>query len=110
VGFLDAFNLFGHPRNGRVVAYGAESAGRLRVALIGVKQPIGMGALKVSLDAFRAQLSFVEWKVIPRFESDDLVVFHKELDAALLTAEAAMGVDRLVRHDARIQSHARRSR
>ena len=60
-------------------------------------QSIGMLVLHVALDAFGAELPSIERKVFPRFETDDLVVLHAKLNAALLSAEAAMGFDNTVR-------------
>ena len=55
-----------------------------------------MAALQVPLDAFGAELALVEGEVVPGFESDDLVVVDLQFDAALLAAEAAVGLDDLV--------------
>src|SRR5262249_12296924 len=54
------------------------------------EQPIGMLVLHVALDAFRAEHAAVERELFPRLEADDLVVLDLELDAALLSAEAAV--------------------
>src|SRR5579859_4952339 len=55
-----------------------------------------MRALHVALHALGAQLATVEREVLPRLESDHLIVLHLELDAALLSAETAMRLDRTV--------------
>ena len=55
-----------------------------------------MASLEVALHALRAQLPFVEGELVPGLEPDDLVVAHLQLDAALLPAEAAVGVDELL--------------
>src|SRR5262245_54689487 len=52
-----------------------------------------MVALHVALDALRTELSLVEREVLPRLEADHLLVLHLELDAALLAAEATVGLD-----------------
>ena len=46
----------------------------------------------------------IEGKVVPRLEPDNLVVFDFQLNAALLAAEAAMGLDQLVGFDSRLES------
>ena len=71
----------------------AEPAGRRRVALQRVEQPVGVAALEVALDALRAELALVERELVPRLEPDDGVVPDLQLDAALLAAEAAVGLD-----------------
>ena len=70
-----------------------EPAGGRRVALHRVQQPVGVAALEVALDALRAQLALVERELVPRLEADDRVVADLQLDAALLAAEAAVGLD-----------------
>ena len=59
------------------------------------QQAIRVLVLHVALHALGAELPLVERERLPRLEADDLLVLHFELDAALLTAEAAVG-----RHDA----------
>ncbi|MEZ5163418.1 MAG: hypothetical protein R2688_06645 [Fimbriimonadaceae bacterium] len=44
-----------------------------------------MIVLHVPLDTFGAKLSFVEWKLFPRFKAYDFIVSYLELNAALLT-------------------------
>src|SRR4026208_1593315 len=56
-----------------------------------------MGALGLAPHAPRAHRSLVEGEPLPGLEPDRLVVAHLELDAALLAAEAAMGLDQPVR-------------
>ena len=70
-----------------------EPARRRRVALERVQQPVGMAALQVALHALGAELALVERELVPGLEPDDLVVLHLQLDAALLAAEAAVGLD-----------------
>src|SRR5215472_19048943 len=48
--------------------------------------------LHVALDTFRTELTLVERKVLPGLETDNLVIAHTQLNAALLAAEAAMGL------------------
>src|SRR5215218_142993 len=62
----------------------------LRRAQERVQEAVGMGALEIAPDAFRTEHALVEWKLFPRLEAHELVAAHLELDAALLTAEAAM--------------------
>ena len=69
-----------------------------------MQQPVGMRLLQVALDALRTQHALVEGKLLPRLEADDVVVLDLELDAALLAAEAAVGLDVLLRLDARVQT------
>jgi len=49
--------------------------------------------LEVALDAFGAELTGIEGEILPRLESNYLVVLDFELDSALLSAKAAMGFD-----------------
>ncbi len=69
------------------------------VAFHRVHDPVGMAALQVALDALRAELALVEREVVPGFEADHFVVVHLQLDAALLTAEAAVRVDDTIHLD-----------
>ena len=55
-----------------------------------------MRALQVAFQALRAQHAAVERKILQRLEADDLVVFHLELNAALLPAEATVRLDDLL--------------
>src|SRR5512141_455796 len=48
--------------------------------------------LHVTLDTLGAEFSLVEWKIFPRLKADHLVVSNAELDAALLSAEATVGL------------------
>ena len=80
----------------------AEPARRGLVAHHRVQQPVGVAALQVALHALRAELALVEREVVPGLEADDLVVVDLQLDAALLTAEAAVGLDHLVDLEARV--------
>ena len=66
-------------------------------ALHGLGEPVGVVALEVALHALGAELALVEGEFLPGLEADDLVVLHLELDAALLAAEAAVGLHDLVR-------------
>src|SRR5262252_1963746 len=65
-----------------------------------------MSALQVALHALRTEHAAVERKVLPRLEADDLVVTHLQLNAALLTTEAAMRLDQPIRFSARREAHA----
>src|ERR1044071_89278 len=56
-----------------------------------------MLVLHVALHALGAETSLVEGKVLPGLKADHPVVFHLELNAALLSAEAAVRLDDLVR-------------
>ena len=67
--------------------------GDVGVALHRVQQPVGVAALQVALHALGAELALVEREVVPGLEADDLVVVDLQLDAALLAAEAAVGLD-----------------
>ena len=62
-----------------------------------MQQPVGMIVLEVALDTFWTKPAFVVRELFPRFETDDLVVFDQQLDAALHPAETAMRLDDLVR-------------
>ena len=46
--------------------------------------------LQVALHALRAEHAAIDRELFPRLESDDLVVFNLELNAALHAAEATM--------------------
>jgi hypothetical protein len=54
------------------------------------EQTIRVFVLQIALDALGAELAAVEREVLPRFEADDALVLDLELDAALLSAEAAV--------------------
>ena len=62
-----------------------------------------MRALQVTLHALWTEHAAIEGKFLPWLEADNLVVLHLELNAALLAAEAAMGLDQFVRFDAGFQ-------
>ncbi len=55
-----------------------------------------MVALQVALDALGAKHAAVERKLLPRLEPGHAVVADLELNAALLAAEAAMGLHQLL--------------
>lgn len=80
----------------RVLPIGALKAGSLG-SLDRMQQPVGMIVLEVTLNAFGAKPALVVRELFPGLETDDLVVFDQELDAALHPAEAAMRLDNLVR-------------
>ena len=75
---------------------------RLRETAVGaeqrIEQPVGMIRLQVTLDALRAQHSAIEREILPRLEADHVVLPDLELDAALLSAEAAMRLYQPVRY------------
>src|SRR5215472_4863208 len=52
------------------------------------EQAIGVAALHVALYALRAKHAAVEWEVLPRLETNNLILANFELDATLLSAEA----------------------
>ena len=56
-----------------------------------------MLVLKVPLDPFGTEHAVVHRKLLPRFETDNFVVLHFELNSALHTAEAAVGFHELIR-------------
>ncbi len=85
------------------VGHGAEAARRRWITPVGSQQPVGVCALQVAFYALRTQLALVERKLHPWLEADHLVVFHQQLDAALLAAEAAVGLDDAIRCAARIE-------
>ena len=61
-----------------------------------IEQAVGMAALQVALDALGAKHPAVEGKLLPRLEAGHAVVADLELNAALLAAEAAVGLDQLL--------------
>jgi hypothetical protein len=61
-----------------------------------MQQPVGMIILEVALDTLRTKPAFVVREFFPRFETNDLVVFDQQLDAALHSAETTMRLDDLV--------------
>jgi hypothetical protein len=79
-----------------------------RVALERVEQAVGVGVLQVALHALGAQLALVERELVPRLEADDLVVLDLQDDAALLAAEAAVGLHLPVGVDAGVPAARRR--
>ena len=65
-----------------------------------------MRALQVAFDALGTEHAAVERKLLPRLKADDFVVFHLQLDAALLSAKAAMRLHQSVGLDTPIQPRA----
>jgi hypothetical protein len=61
--------------------------------------------LHVTLYTFRAKASLVERKVFPWLKADHAVVFDFELNAALLSAEAAMSLYDSVRLNIGVPAH-----
>src|SRR5688572_30934737 len=59
-----------------------------------------MRSLQIPLDAFRTEHPAIERKLLPRLEPDDLVAANLELDAALLSTEAAMRLHQPIRFHA----------
>src|SRR6266545_4644855 len=53
--------------------------------------------LQVPLDSLRTQLALVERKLFPRLEPDDRISAYFKLQAALLTAKAAVRLDKFLR-------------
>ena len=86
---LDSLDLACRALQRRVPVDRLEAAARL-VARERRQQTIRVLVLHVALHALRAQLALVEGELLPGLEPDDLFVLHFELDAALLTAEAAV--------------------
>src|SRR5262249_4909776 len=101
---LDAVDLGGYPRDRLLVGAGPESAARIRVAGGGLEQAGRVRSLQVALHALRAQLALVEGELVPGLEADDLVILHQQLDPALLPAEAAVRLHRLVGDDPRVET------
>src|SRR6185436_9261190 len=65
-----------------------------------------MRALEIPFHALRTQHAAIERELLPRLEADHLVLADLELNAALLTAEAAVCLDEPLRFDARGQPRA----
>ena len=107
VGRLDAADLGDDAVEGGVPRDRAEAPGCRRITHHRVQQAVGVAALEVTLDALRAQLALVERELVPRFEADDGVVADLQLDAALLTAEAAVRLHDAVGVDLRIPAAGR---
>jgi hypothetical protein len=61
-----------------------------------MEQPVGVGSLQVAFDSFGTELALVKGEVVPGFKANDLVVFDFKLEAALLAAKAAVGLDEFV--------------
>src|SRR6185503_6198654 len=61
-----------------------------------VEEPVGMVRLQITLHAFWAKHAAVERKLFPGLEADHAVFAHLELNAALLAAEAAVGLDQSI--------------
>src|SRR5579884_2039190 len=66
-------------------------------ALERMQQAVRMLVLHVALDALGAELAPIEWKVLARLKPDDLVILDLEVDSALLSAEAAVRGNQLIR-------------
>ena len=107
---LETSDLRCDARDCLVVGHRAEPGGRRFIAAERGQQAIGVRPLQVALDALRAQHAAIERKLLPRLEADDLVVAHLQLNPALLSAEAAVGLDQALRFDAGRQPHARHRR
>ncbi len=105
VGLLDATDLGGDACDRLLVAHRAETLGDRGVPLERREQPIRMSPLKVAFDTLRTKHASVEGKVVPRLEARDDVVLDLELNAALLTAEAAVRLDKPVWLGVGGQSH-----
>src|SRR5688572_17749249 len=93
---LDALDLRGDPGDRVGVGHRAEPGGVLRVAADRGEESDGVVPLVVALDDLGAEHAAVEGEFFPRLEADDDVVLDLELDAALLAAEAAVGLDQRV--------------
>ncbi len=106
MGGLESCDLGGDARDRVGIRHRGEAAGRGRIAPQRREQPIGMRALQVALDALRAQHASIERELFPRFEANHLVIVNLELNAALLSAEAAVRLDQPLRLDARRQPRA----
>src|SRR5947209_9313214 len=61
-----------------------------------------MLVLHVALDPLGAETALIERKFFPGLKADHPVVFHLELNAALLPAEAAVRLDDMVRFNFRV--------
>ena len=61
-----------------------------------IEKPVGMVSLHVALDALGAKHAAVEGKLLPWLEPRHAVVADLQLNAALLAAEAAMGLYELL--------------
>src|SRR5262249_28894764 len=90
---LDALDLRRHSPDGLVVGYGPEPLRRRLVAEVGAGQPVVVRALEVAPDPFGAKHAAVNREVPRGLEADDLVFLDLKLDAALLTAKTAVGLD-----------------
>ena len=104
---LDPCDLVGDTNDRLAVRHRAEARRRGRIAPKRRRQPVGMRALQVSLDALGAQHAAIERKVFPGLEADHLVVADLELNPALLSTEAAVCLDQSIRLDAGRQARAR---
>ena len=96
---LDAPDLICRPIQRLVPGDGPEPGRGARVALHWLEQAVGVASLEVALHPLWTELALVEGEVVSGLEPDHLVVPHFESDPALLTAEAAMGVDHPIRLD-----------
>ena len=108
VGRLDAADLADHLVESSAPRDRSKPARGGWVAFHRLQQPVGVIALQVPFDALRAQLAFVERKLVPRFEADHLVVVNLQLDAALLAAEATVRLHHAVDLEPRVPSARRR--
>ena len=65
-----------------------------------------MRTLQIPFDPFRTEHPAIERELFPRLKPNDFVVFDFQLNAALLSAEAAMRAHLTIRLDAPIQPRA----
>src|SRR5712691_1114472 len=72
------------------------------------QQTVRVTALKVAFHPFGTEHPPVQREVFPGFKADDLLVLDFELNAALDTAEATMGLDEPIRGPAPMPATRRR--
>jgi hypothetical protein len=73
-----------------------------------MEQAVGVAVLQIAFDALRTEFALVKGKFQPWLYANDLVVLDFKLDTTLLTAETAMGLDKLVWLDACVQLYSLR--
>jgi hypothetical protein len=73
-----------------------------------MKQAVGVMNLQVSGYAFGAQTAFIDGKIVPWLEADDMIVFDKKIHAALHPAVWAVCRHNFVYHTVRTPTAVRR--
>jgi hypothetical protein len=101
---LDGLDGVGHGADRLIVRHLGKPAGRGTIPAIRMEQAVGMRSLQISFDTLGAEHSTVEGEFFPRLKANYFVALDLQLNAALLSAEAAMGFDETIGLHAGVQS------